>query len=311
MNEKEYDVIIVGSGPAGLTASIYSIRANLKTLVIAGTAPGGQLMITTDVEDFPGFPGGIQGPELMNKMRKQAELLGVEFIDENVSKVDFSKKPLKLFIEEKEFLSKSVVIATGANAKWLGIESERKLIGKGVSACATCDGFFFKGKDVIIIGGGDTAMREALYLAKICKTVTVIHRRNKLKTQAILEDKAKKTENIKFVWDSVVEEFLGENKLEGVKLKNILTDKISELKCAGAFVAIGHKPSTDFLIGQVELDDRGHLIVKDQVKTNVEGVFGAGDVHDYRYMQAVTAAGAGCMAALEASEYIADLKHKK
>lgn len=309
MNKKEYDVIIVGSGPAGLTASIYAIRANLKTLVIAGSTPGGQLMITTDVDDFPGFPGGIQGPELMARIREQAKLLGVEFIDENVTKVDFKKKPFKLYVDKDERIAKSVILATGASAKWLGLESEKNLIGKGVSACAVCDGLFFKNKDVLVIGGGDTAMREALYLAKLCKTVTVIHRRDKLKAQAALEQKAKNTKNINFIWNSAVEEFIGREKLEGVKLKNIVTNKINDLKCEGAFVAIGHKPNTDFLKGNIQLDDHNYIIVNDQVKTDINGVFAAGDVHDYRYMQAVTAAGAGCMAALEASDYIEELKH--
>jgi len=299
-----YDVIIIGSGPAGLTAAIYTTRANLKTLIIAGTKWGGQLQLTTLVENFPGFPEGIQGPELMAKIRKQAELLGVEFLDEDVTKVDLKKKPFKVFTDDKGFASKTVIIATGASAKWLGLESEQRLIGKGVSACATCDGNFFRNKDVALIGGGDAAMREATYLAKICKTVTVIHRRESLRAQAALQEKAKSTKNIKWIFNSVVEDFLGTKKLEGIKLKNLQTGKLSELKFDGAFIAIGHKPNTEFLKGNVEIDSHGYVVVKDYVKTSTEGVFAAGDVHDYRYMQAVTAAGAGCMAALEVSEYI-------
>lgn len=311
MLKKEYDIIIAGSGPAGIAAGIYTIRANLSTLIISGKTPGGQLMLTTDVEDYPGFPGGIQGPELMAKMRKQAELLGVHFLDEDVTSVNFKKKPLSVFVEKKEFKCKSFIVATGASARWLGLESEKKLIGHGVSACAVCDGTFFRNKDVAVIGGGDTAMREALFLSKMCKTVTVIHRRDKLKAQPILRDRASKTKNIKWIWNSVVEEFIGKDKLESVKLKNVVKNKTSELKFQGAFVAIGHKPNTEFLKGNVELDDHGYIVLKEGSKTSVEGVFGAGDVHDYRYMQAVTAAGAGCMAALDAHEYIEGLGHKK
>jgi len=304
MSKKGYDVIIIGSGPAGLTASIYTIRANLKTLVIAGSSPGGQLMITTDVEDFPGFPDGIQGPELMAKMREQSKLLGVEFLDENVTKVEFKKKPFKIYTADKNFEAKSIIIATGASAKWLGIESEKKLIGKGVSACATCDGNFFKNKDVAVIGGGDTALREALFLSKICKTVTVVHRRDKLRAQAILQDKAKSTKNINFIFNSEVKKFNGQNKLESITL----TNNKKELKVEGAFVAVGHKPNTEFLKGQIELDNHNYVKVNELVKTSVKGVFAAGDVHDYRYQQAVTAAGAGCTAAMEADEYLSGLK---
>ncbi len=311
MVKKEYDILIIGSGPAGLTASIYAIRSNHSTLVIAGSTPGGQLMITTDVDDFPGFPGGIQGPDLMKKIRKQCELLGVDFVDEDVTKVDFKGKIKKLWAGKKMFKAKAVIIATGASARWLGIESEKKLIGHGVSACAVCDGLFFKNKDVVVIGGGDTAMREALFLAKICKTVTVIHRRDKLKAQAALEQKAKATKNIKWEWNKTVEEFLGKDKLESLKLKNVVNNKISELKCNGAFVAIGHKPNTEFLRGHINLDDHGYISTIDNVKTNVSGVFVAGDVHDYKYMQAVTAAGAGCMAAMDAAEYLEERRHVK
>src|SRR3989344_208749 len=311
MAKKEsYDAIIIGSGPAGITASIYTIRANLSTLIIAGSSPGGQLMLTTDVEDFPGF-GKIQGPELMQKMREHALSFGVKFLDENVTRVDFKKHPFKLFVDNKEFEAKSVIVATGASAKWLNIESERKLIGKGVSACATCDGFFFKNKDVAVIGGGDTALREVLYLAKICKSVTVIHRREELRAQKVLQDRAFNTKNIKFIWNSEVKEFLGKDRLEAIKLLNNKNNKISEIKIDCAFVAIGHTPNTSFLKGHIKLDSHNYIEVKNNVKTSVEGVFAAGDVHDYRYQQAVTAAGAGCMAAMEADNFIESLKRKK
>lgn len=307
--EKNYDVIILGSGPAGLTAAIYSVRSNLKTLVISGSTPGGQLMITTDVEDFPGF-GKIQGPELMEKMRNHVKSLGVELLDENATKVDFKKYPFKIFIDKKELTAKSVIISTGASAKWLELDSEKKLIGKGVSACATCDGMFFKNKDIAVIGGGDTALREALFLSKICKTVTIIHRRNELRAQKILQERSFNTKNIKFIWNSEIEEFIGENKLEKLKIKNNF-NKFSEIKVEGAFIAIGHKPNTEFLKGQIKLDNHGYINVKDNVKTSVEGIFAAGDVAEFKYQQAVTSAGLGCMAAMEANEFIENLKHKK
>src|SRR3989338_8172299 len=307
--KNSYDVVIIGSGHAGLTAAIYAARANLSVCVLAGSKPGGQLMITTDVEDFPSYKN-IQGPELMEKMIDHTKSFGVEFITEDVISVDFKKKPFKLNTDEKTYDAKSVIIATGASAKWLGIESEKKLIGKGVSACATCDAMFFKNKDVCVIGAGDTALREALHLVKMCKTVTLIHRRDEMRGQKALQERALNTKNMKFIWNTTIEEFIGKNKLESLKLKNVKTGKIEELKIDGAFVAIGHKPNTDFLKGQIELDN-GYIVVKHNVKTSVEGVFAAGDISDHRYMQAVTAAGAGCMAAMEADEYLEELKHKK
>ncbi len=304
-----YDLAIVGSGPAGLTAAIYSARANMKVLVLAGSKPGGQLMLTTDVEDFPGFKN-IQGPELMKRMIEHAKSFGADIINEDAERAELKNKPFKLFANEKEYNTKSVIIATGASARWLGLESEKRLIGRGVSACAVCDSLFFKNKDVAVIGGGDTAMREALHLARTSKSVTVIHRRDKLKAQKILQDRAFSTKNMKFIWNSEAQEFVGKEKLEALKIKNVKTNKITELKMQGVFVAIGHKPNTEFLKGQILLDDHGYIIVKDIVKTSIEGVFAAGDVHDYRYMQAVTAAGAGCMAALEADNYLESLKNK-
>ena len=310
VKKDSYDIIIIGSGPAGYTASIYAVRSNLNVLIIGGSKSGGQLMLTTDVEDFPGF-GKIQGPELMKKMREHALSLGVKILDEDVISVDFKKYPFNLYVNKKEFKAKSIIIATGASAKWLNIESEKKLIGKGVSACATCDGFFFRNKDVAVIGGGDTALREALFLSQICKNVNIIHRRDELRAQKILQEKAFNTKNIKFIWNSEIDEFIGKEKLEAVKLKNFKTNKFSELKLDGAFVAIGHTPNTSFLKNQIKLDSHNYIIVHDFVKTSVDGVFAAGDVHDYRYQQAVTAAGDGCMAAMESNEFIEGLKHKK
>jgi len=306
----KYDIIIIGSGPAGYTAAIYAVRANLNVLIIGGSKPGGQLMITTDVEDFPGFRK-IQGPELMKKMREHTLSFGVKIIDEDVISVDFKKQPFRLKTDDKEFEAKSVIISTGASAKWLNIESEKRLIGKGVSACAVCDGFFFRNKDVAIIGAGDTALREALYLAGICKTVTIIHRNGELKAQKVLQERAFNTKNIKFLADSAIQEFIGENKLEFVKFKNLKTNKISELKVDGAFVAIGHTPNTLFLKNQLKLDNSSYIVIHDNIKTSVEGIFAAGDVHDFKYQQAITAAGAGCMAAMESKEFIENLKHKK
>lgn len=311
-----YQVIILGSGPAGLTAAIYASRAKLKTLVASGNEPGGQLMLTTEVEDFPGFPKGILGPALMADMRQQAEKFGTEFVSGNATRIDFSKRPLKIFVEEKEFMSETVIIATGASSVWLGLESEQKLIGKGVSSCAVCDGPFFKDRAVVVIGGGDTAMREALHLSKFASSVTVIHRREELRAFKALQERAFANSKIKFVWNTVIEEFLGKDFLIGVKAKNVKDGKMSEIECAGAFVAIGHKPNTDFLKGQIDMDDKGYIRIHEDpnstnpVKTNIEGVFAAGDIHDRRYKQAVTAAGTGCKAAMDAEEFIEKKAHE-
>lgn len=304
MGNQIYDVIVIGSGPAGLTAAIYAARADLKILVIAGVEAGGQLMLTTEVEDFPGFPNSVQGPKLMGEMRKQAENLGAEIINENVTKVDFKVRPFKLFAGEKVYLGKSVIIATGANAKWLGLESEKRLIGKGVSACAVCDGPFFKGKSVAVVGGGDSALREALFLAKLAKAVSVIHRRDKLRAFPILQQRAFATKNIKFIWNSEVEEVLGKERVEGVLIKDLKTNKTSNLAVDALFIAIGHKPNTEFLKGQLELNERNYIVLKNHSETSVPGVFAAGDAHDWRYQQAVTAAGAGCMAAMDAQDWL-------
>ncbi len=306
MSEKAFDIIVLGSGPAGLTAAIYASRGKLKTLVIAGEEPGGQLTLTTDVEDFPGFPEVIQGPDLMTRMRKQAQRLGAEFVDGNVAKTEFSSKPFRISTDSDSFIAKAVVLATGASAKWLGLPSEKKLIGKGVSACAVCDAAFFRDKKVALVGGGDAAMKEALFLTKFASEVHVIHRRDKLRAFQALQDKAFSNPKIKFIWDSAVEEVTGENKVEGVKIKNLKTNEIIDMEIDGLFVAIGHKPNTDFLKGQVSLDKKGYVIVKDNTKTSVSGVFAGGDVHDWRYQQAVTAAGAGCMAAMDAQDFIED-----
>ncbi len=302
--EKEEKLIIIGSGPAGLTAAIYAARGNLNPLVVAGREAGGQLMLTTDVDDFPGFAQGIQGPELMDQMRKQAEKFGTRFINEDVVSVDLKSKPFTIKTESHTLQATSLIIATGASAIWLGIESEQRLIGKGVSACAVCDGFFFKEKAIMVVGGGDTAMREAQHLSKYGKTVTVVHRRDALRAQPALQQLVKSKTNVDFIWDSVVEEVVGEEKVTSVKLKNVKTDKITQVTVDGLFIAIGHKPNTDFLKGQLELDEQGYIKVTDETKTSVDGVFWAGDVADRKYKQAITAAGAGCKAALDVEQYL-------
>jgi thioredoxin reductase (NADPH) len=307
-NAKPEKLIIVGSGPAGLTAAIYSARGNLNPFVVAGRAAGGQLMLTTDVDDFPGFPGGIQGPDLMANMRSQAEKFGTRFVNEDVLSVDFSHKPFKIKTETEELLAEAVIIATGASAMWLGLPSETRLIGKGVSACAVCDGFFFKEKNIIVVGGGDTAMREAQHLSKYAKKVTVVHRRAELRAQVALQELVKSKENVDFIFNTTIEEILGQDKVEGVRLKNTQTEEVIEMPIEGVFVAIGHKPNTDFLKGQIELDEKGYIATKGETRTSVDGIFYAGDVADKVYKQAVTAAGMGTKAALDVEEYLEHLK---
>ena len=300
----DYDIVILGSGPAGLTAAIYAARALVKTLVIGGAVSGGQLMLTTGVENFPGFASGIQGPELMLEMRKQAEHFGAEIIDENVESVDFKQKPKRIVFGNRSVTASAVIIATGSSAKWLGVASEQKLRGRGVSSCATCDGYFFRNKRVAVVGGGDTAVEEALFLTKYATEVVVIHRRDKLRASKIMQRRAFSNPKIRFLWDSVVDDVLGQNKVEGLKIKNLKTGELSMLPCDGVFVAIGFIPNTSVFQGQIELDEKGYVVVRNNTETNAEGVFVAGDVHDYKYRQAITAAGEGCKAASDALAYL-------
>ena len=306
MNNEIRNVIIIGSGPAGLTAAIYASRADMKPLVIEGQQPGGQLTITTEVDNYPGFPDGINGPELVMDMHKQAERFGTEFISDVVTSVDLSKRPFVVRIGDVSYKSKTLIISTGASAKWLGIESEKKLMGSGVSGCATCDGFFFKGKEVVVAGGGDTAVEEALFLTKFATKVSIIHRRNQLRASRIMQEKVLKNEKISFIWDSVVDKILGEDvgHVTGVRIKNVKSGSITDFHCNGVFIAIGHTPNTKIFEGLLELDEKGYIILKQRTYTSVEGVFAAGDVADPVYRQAVTAAGMGCMAAIDAERFL-------
>ena len=304
MNRK---VIIIGSGPAGLTAALYTARANLKPLVFEGSQPGGQLTITTDVENFPGFPDGIMGPELMDLFRKQAERFGAECYFEHVTRIDFSKKPYRVWVADKEYQSESIIIATGATAKMLGLESEKELMGFGVSACATCDGFFFKEKKVLVVGGGDSAMEEANYLTKFASEVVIVHRRDEFRASKIMIDRAMSNPKIRVLWNSSIQEIFGsqEKGVRSVMIKKTDSDEKFEEKCDGVFVAIGHKPNTELFSKTLEMDDSGYLITKkDSTLTNIEGVFACGDVQDHVYRQAITAAGSGCMSAIDAERYL-------
>ena len=299
------DVVIMGSGPAGLTAAVYSARANLSPVVVEGTQAGGQLMLTTMVENYPAFPDGILGPDLMKQMRAQAERFGTELHRGDVVRVDFSGSPLKIFIEDQDPIeTKTLIIASGASARLLGLPSELKLMGHGVSTCATCDGFFFRGKKLILVGGGDTALEEGIFLTKFATQVTIVHRRNQLRASKIMQDRARSNSKIDFVWDSVVEEVLGNDVVWGVKLKNVKTGEVREVKCDGVFVAIGHDPNTKLFKGQLKMDEKGYILTENGTQTNVPGVFAAGDVQDHRYRQAITAAGSGCMAAMDAEKYL-------
>jgi thioredoxin reductase (NADPH) len=299
-----HKVIIIGSGPAGLTAALYAARANLKPLVLAGLTFGGQLMITSEVENFPGFPAGVQGPELMQKMIEQAQRFGAEIVYEDVAKVDFSKKPFKVSTGDKEYIGESIIIATGASSLWLGLPSEERLRGKGISSCATCDGFFFKEKEIIVVGGGDAALEEALYLTKFVKKVNLLNRSDKLRASIIMQDRAKANDKITIEYNKTVEEFLGSDHLTGIKVKDTVSGQVEERKIEGAFIAIGHKPNTEIFKDQIDLDAKGYIVPQDQTRTNVPGVFVAGDVRDYRYRQAITAAGMGCMAAMDVEKYL-------
>ncbi|MDQ3637914.1 MAG: thioredoxin-disulfide reductase [Actinomycetota bacterium] len=306
MPEKTYDVVIIGSGPAGYTAALYAARANLGTLVFQGFESGGQLMLTSDVENYPGYKDGVQGPEMMDEFEEQAARFGAEMRPDNVEKVDLSGRPFKLWAEgeEEPVLAKTVVIATGAQAKWLGLESEERLFGKGVSGCATCDAFFFRGKKVAVVGGGDTAMEEAGVLAKFADEVFLIHRRDEFRSSKIMLERAEKNEKITFLTNTTVEEILGETTVEGVRIKNAKTGEEKTLAVDGFFAAIGHTPATGLFKGQLEMDGSGYLLQKEHTMASVPGVFAAGDVSDTRYRQAVTAAADGCRAAIDAERWL-------
>ncbi len=299
------NVVIIGSGPAGLTAAIYTARANLSPLLIEGWQSGGQLTTTTDVENYPGFAKGIMGPELMKEMRSQAERFGSEFLTGEVTAIDFTRPPFSITIDgERAIQAKTVIIATGASAIQMGLPNEKRLTGHGVSTCATCDGFFFRGKELLVVGGGDSAIEEATFLTKFATNVSIVHRRDKLRASKIMQQRAMNNEKIAFVWNTVVEDILGSEVVTGVRLKNIVTGKTMERSCAGVFVAIGHRPNTTLFTGQLDMDEKGYIRTHRGTATSVPGVFAAGDVQDSHYRQAITAAGTGCMAAIDAERFL-------
>jgi thioredoxin reductase (NADPH) len=305
------NVIIIGSGPAGLTSAIYTARANLAPLVIEGEPsstsdqPGGQLMLTTEVENFPGFPEGIMGPELMSNFRAQAERFGAEFLTEKVTRIDFSARPFKVWVRDQEFSAESIIVSTGARSLMLGLEAEQRLLGYGLSTCATCDGFFFRGQEIAVVGGGDSAIEEATFLTKFASKVTLIHRRDSLRASKIMQDRAFANPKMEFLWDSSVVDLLGSTKLEGAVIENLKTGGRSTLPVTGLFVAIGHRPNTDLFTGILDTDEAGYLVTKPGSSyTNVDGVFACGDVQDHTYRQAITAAGSGCMAAIDCERWL-------